>query len=570
MCIRDRHYKIPDGLKDLGYTANSSFYQDSKNRLWMYSNYAGISFLDLNTFELPTEAPKALSLSHIDLKGQSFNYRNLSDSLYQTTMAFGKTVSQSFDSIAAFQNYPENLELPYDLNHLTFHFTAKDWTAPHKIRYSYQIESVDTDWSEPSAEPKADYRNLPYGTHTFKVKAIGAAQVWTAPFAYTFTILPPWWHTWWAYGLYALLTIGTAGWYVQRLRKQIKQKQAQLDKELYLNQELAVTNHKLAEINIANSRFVPNEFLKILGKESLLDLQLGDQTETKMTILFADIRDYTTLSEKMTPEDNFKLINAFLGKMGPIIEANGGFICQFLGDGIMALFNDHHELAVNAAIEMQAALQVYNKKRSVKNRETLRLGIGLNTGKLMLGVVGDKNHYESSVISDAVNTASRMEGLTKVFGCGVIVSEKTLAEMEFEYLLKDHFPLPSDLKNETEKLQGDSEKSGQAGKSLSNKDYRFLGKVKVKGKKQALKIYDFFAGDAANIRQLKAETKADFEKAIHHYLDREFGKAADILKNISEKFPEDVATEYYLTKVIKYVIDGVEADWNGVEAMIHK
>ena len=149
-----------------------------------------------------------------------------------------------------------------------------------------------------------------------------------------------------------------------------------------------MTNKQLADINIANSRFVPNDFLKILGKESLLDLQLGDQTEAMMTILFADIRDYTTISEQISPEDNFKLINAFLGRMGPIIQENGGFICQYMGDGIMALFKEKHDLAINAAIEMQVALQRYNKKRFVRNRQALRVGIGLNTGKLMLG--GDR------------------------------------------------------------------------------------------------------------------------------------------------------------------------------------
>ena len=388
---------------------------------------------------------------------------------------------------------------------------------------------------------------------TFKVKAIGEAQIWSKIFEYNFMILPPWWHTWWAYGLYALLTLGISGWYIQRLRRKLTMEQS-------FNQQLSKANNQLEALNFANSRFVPNDFLKILGKESLLDLQLGDQTEATMTILFADIRDYTTLSEKISPEDNFKLINAFLGRMGPIIQKNGGFICQYMGDGFMALFKEKHELAIQAAIEMQVALQRYNKKRFVRNQEALRVGIGLNTGKLMLGVIGDKNRYDSSVISDAVNTASRMEGLTKIFGCGVIVSEKTLAEIEAGLL--DDFPSSSNL-NADEKLLDN-------GKLSNNKNYRFLGKVKVKGKNQTLKIYDFFAGDASNIAQLKTATKADFEKAIHFYFDRKFGKAADLFKGIYKRFPEDVATEYYLTNAVKYVVDGVDPNWSGVEEMVNK
>ena len=228
---------------------------------------------------------------------------------------------------------------------------------------------------------------------------------------------------------------------------------------------------------------------------------------------------------------------------------------------IMALFKEKHELAIQAAIEMQVELQRYNKKRFVRNRQALRVGIGLNTGKLMLGVIGDKNRYDSSVISDAVNTASRMEGLTKIFGCSVIVSEKTLAEIEGG--------LEGDSFRESRSFKANKKKEDSLKESPSSA-HRFLGKVKVKGKNQTLKIYDFFEGDSPQIHQLKTETKADFEKAIHFYFDRKFGKAADLLKKIAQQFPEDVATEYYLTKAVKYVLQGVDADWNGVEERVSK
>ena len=401
------------------------------------------------------------------------------------------------------------------------------------------------------AEAKADYRNLPYGTFTFKIKAIGDAQVWSEPFEYTFTILPPWWHTWWAYVFYAVIIFGVSGWYVQRLRRKIKEKQKQLEREHSLNvqlassnQQLAFTNRQLEDTNIANSRFVPNDFLQLLGKKSITELQLGDQTEAKMTILFADIRSYTTLSESMTPEDNFNFINGFLGRIGPVIKEHGGFINQYFGDGIMALFKDSPEMAVKAAIEMQQALERYNKKRAVQNRQAVRLGIGLNTGELMLGVIGDKGRYESSVTSDAVNTASRMEGLTKIFGCSIIISENTLAEI---HLLEDK----------------------EVSDTLLD-EYRYLGKVKVKGKDQALRIYDCYRGDSSHLRQMKSATKVDFERAIEYYYHKKFGKAADIFKEIAKKFPEDIATEYYLEKAVEYVVKGVDADWSGIEEMVSK
>ena len=164
------HYNKADGLIP-GHFSSSLL--DGKNRLWWGSLY-GITQLNLNRFQLPYLAPKSPSISHIDVKGKFMDYQNLDDESYQNTLGFGARVHESFDSVVAFHNYPRNLNLPYDLNHLTFHFSAIDWVAPNQIQYSYQMEGLEDTWSEPSVEAKADYRNLPHGTYTFKVKSKGA------------------------------------------------------------------------------------------------------------------------------------------------------------------------------------------------------------------------------------------------------------------------------------------------------------------------------------------------------------------------------------------------------------
>ena len=492
---------------------------DSRKRLWIGSRDAGAAMLDLNAFKVPKTAPKYLGLSHLDMEQQFIDYSQLSEDSYdKSSIPFGDQLKVSFDSVTSFDNYPNDLDLPYHLNHLTFHFSAKDWTAPHLVKYSYKIEGVDKDWSPPNVDAKADYRNLSHGTHTFQVKAIGEAKIWSDPFTYTFTIRPPWWLTWWAYALYFLIGISAIGGYVIRLRRKIIEEQKKLEREQYLNRELK-------ELNIATTRFVPHDFIHILNKESIKELNLGDQTEATMTVLFADIRDYTSLSETMSPEDNFKFINAYLVRIGPIIREHGGFICQYSGDGIMALFKDNHDIAFKAAIEMQHAIQRYNRKRLANSRKPIRVGIGLNTGRLMLGVIGDEMRYDTSVISDAVNTAARMEGLTKLFGCQVIVSEKTLTTLKMN----------TDA-NMPETLGG---------------NFRFLGKVKVKGKENVLKIYDFYDGETEEIRQLKSSTKPLFEKALGLYYNQEFGKAADLFKFIIEKYPSDVVTNYYMDKSVR-------------------
>ena len=161
--------------------------------------------------------------------------------------------------------------------------------------------------------------------------------------------------------------------------------------------------------------------------------------------------------------------------------------------------------------------------------------MGLNTGDLMLGVIGDEHRYESTVISDAVNTASRMEGLTKVFGAAIILSERTMAGL-------------------TGSMVGDTFKVSPTIEPVNPFAYRYLGKVKVKGKDKALKIYDLYEGEAVEIRELKAQTKTQFETGIAHYFNREFGKAAECFKQVLAVNESDKAAQYYLDKSVHFIV----------------
>jgi len=184
-----------DGLKGLQFTMGGTI--DSKNRAW-WGTGTGLVMLDLNTLTFSDKTPQP-RLSQLEINEQFIDYRTISDSPDSDLDQF------TFSGVQKFENYPIGLELPYDKNHLTFYFAAIDWAAPHKIRYSYRMEGLNANWSQPAADPMADYRNLPFGNHTFQIRAIGESGIWSEPFDYTFAILPPWWHTWWAYGIYALL-----------------------------------------------------------------------------------------------------------------------------------------------------------------------------------------------------------------------------------------------------------------------------------------------------------------------------------------------------------------------------
>jgi len=178
------------------------------------------------------------------------------------------------------------------------------------------------------------------------------------------------------------------------------------------------------------SRFVPKEFLKYLSRESIADVKLGDQTMKEMTILFSDIRSFTKISEKLTPQENIDFLNSYLISIGPVIRKNNGFIDKYIGDAIMALFPDSADDAVNAAIDMHRQLEEFNKLRILCQNDPIKIGIGIHTGDLMLGTIGEQNRIETTVISDSVNIASRLEGLNKKYDSGIIISNDVFLKLK--------------------------------------------------------------------------------------------------------------------------------------------
>ncbi len=180
----------------------------------------------------------------------------------------------------------------------------------------------------------------------------------------------------------------------------------------------------LRETNVAIERFVPQAFLTKIGKPNIVSVALGDNKREHMTIMFSDIRNFTALSETMTPDENFAFINAYLEHMGPVIREHGGFIDKYIGDAIMALFEKADD-AVRAGVAMMDALERFNAARNAEGLAPVRIGIGLNTGSLMMGTIGELHRMDGTVISDAVNLASRVESLTKVYHVGMLLSQHT-------------------------------------------------------------------------------------------------------------------------------------------------
>ncbi|AFZ16648.1 adenylate/guanylate cyclase domain-containing protein [Allocoleopsis franciscana] len=271
---------------------------------------------------------------------------------------------------------------------------------------------------------------------------------------------------------------------------------------------------ELFQLNHAFSRFVPRQFLQFLNKDSIVDVQLGDHVQKEMSVLFADIRDFTTLSESMTPEENFTFINAYLSRMEPAIVLNQGLIDKYIGDGIMALFSKGADNALKAAISMLQRLAEYNQGRAKAGYMPIQIGIGINTGSLMLGTVGGYSRMDSTVISDAVNLASRIEGLTKDYRVSLLISHHTFSQLQ----------------------------------DANQYAFRLIDRVKVKGKLAAVSVYEIFDADPPKIRDAKLATKTAFEEALLLYNLHSFKSASQLFEECLHLNPEDTVAQIYLER----------------------
>ncbi len=275
--------------------------------------------------------------------------------------------------------------------------------------------------------------------------------------------------------------------------------------------QLEKRNKTLIDVNTAHERFVPKEFLSHLDKHSILDVQLGDQVQKKMSVLFSDIRSFTTLSEKMSPEETFKFINSYLRQMGPVVKEHNGFIDKYIGDSIMALFDESADDALQAAISMQVRLVDYNIMRGKSGYRPIQIGIGINTGNLMLGIIGGPSRMEGTVISDAVNLASRVEGMTRVYRTSLLISEETYSSL----------------------------------KDPSQYAIRMIDRVVAKGKSKAVSIYEVFDTDNPKIREKKLATQEAFEKAVGLYLKKNLEDACHYFQKCLSENPEDQIAQIY-------------------------
>jgi len=227
------------------------------------------------------------------------------------------------------------------------------------------------------------------------------------------------------------------------------------------------------------------------------------------------MRNFTSISEKLTADETFKLLNGYLEILIPAIGNNGGFIDKYIGDAVMALFNTKAESAVKAAVDMNKGLAEWNRKHAKSGRNEIGMGVGIHFGNLVLGTIGQADRMDTTVISDTVNVASRLEALTKTYGAKILISEKVYAT------------LPREM----------------------HEMCRLVDCVRVKGKSEELNIFEVFAADDDDTAAFKIDSRVEFESLVRSSANGGAGKALAGFKVLREKCKQDSVVDYWIERL---------------------
>ncbi len=305
------------------------------------------------------------------------------------------------------------------------------------------------------------------------------------------------------------------------------------------NEERDLAQRRILEetrsLNVAYARFVPREFLELLGKDDVREVRLGEAVQREMTVLFSDIRSFTTISEKMTPRENFDFLNGYLERVGPIVRQYRGVIDKYIGDAIMGLFAGRRPtMRCAARSDCSAKSRRSTSSVSPPAWRPIAVGVGLHTGTLMLGTIGESERMDGTVIADAVNLASRVEGLTKNYGAAVLLTEQT----------RDRLADPSRYA------------------------LRHLGRVAVKGKAHGVGLYEACDADAPRAREAKVATLAAFDAAVEALGAGRFEEAHGMFGRVLEAHAADGAAAYLQNRCQALLSAG--EPWDGVDHVTTK
>lgn len=283
-------------------------------------------------------------------------------------------------------------------------------------------------------------------------------------------------------------------------------------------------------------KFVPPQYLASIARGGLESIRAGNAEQVQIGILFCDIRGFTTQSEKMKPGDVLEFLNEYITRMsGPIAE-HGGFVDKFIGDAIMAIFDRKGPgSGVSAAVGMMREVARYNRDRKKNKMPPVAVGIGLHFGRAVMGTVGSENRMDSTVIGDSVNLAARLEGLTKKYGCGILVSEDVARGLK-----KGAF------------------------------DIREVDLVRVKGKTKAIGIFEVFDYEPAAARKKKLDTRKTLEHGIALYKKKKFKEASALFSAALKASPSDPVLKIHAERARDFAANGAPPGFDGAILLTEK
>lgn len=264
------------------------------------------------------------------------------------------------------------------------------------------------------------------------------------------------------------------------------------------------------------------------------NLELGGRKE-KVTVFFSDVRGFTTISEKLDPRALSDLLNSYLTPMTDLIFKNKGTLDKYMGDAIMAFFGapvhyeDHAKMACSCALQNMAKLQELKVEYARKNLPPIDIGIGLNTGEVSVGNMGSESVRSYTVMGDAVNLASRLEGINKSYGTHIIISEFTQKEVAADFTTRE------------------------------------VDLVRVKGKLQPIRIFELLS-ECRPIAQIQENLKI-FEEAYQLYHSKKFEKAKETFEKALRKYELDETSKIYIERCQDLIINPPPPDWDGVFVM---
>jgi predicted ATPase/class 3 adenylate cyclase/tRNA A-37 threonylcarbamoyl transferase component Bud32 len=268
------------------------------------------------------------------------------------------------------------------------------------------------------------------------------------------------------------------------------------------NAELYQGQARLIE---AQRRFVPSQFLESLARRDIAHVGVGEYVVKRMSVMFCDIRGFMRIAEHLDPRNVIELLNRYFSNMErPIVDA-GGFIGSFAGDEIMALFEGTIASAVRAGVAMWRALDAFNVRNAELNQPTLNMGVGVNTGTVVLGTVGGENRIQCGVVGDTVNLASRVEQLTKIYDARFLVSGATYAELSDP----DAFTI------------------------------RLIDRTPVVGKSVPVDVYEVLDADPPDRRRMKVATRERLYVGMDAYFRGDFNTAQTLFELLRSEDPAD-------------------------------